>query len=212
MRLLILNFVSRLIGCHELLLLSFYSYLQRYLTSHQQDVTRVLAYVVQGCHELVPPEELVPVIKTITHNFITERCSNEQITVGLNSVREILARVPSILLESGMADLVQDLSMYGKKQHKSVMVAAHSILNFVRANHPSLLARKDRGKFHNMNAVPARFGESKVSNSVPGAFLLDAYERGDILISTDGEIMWKEDLEADEDEEESEAWQDVEGE
>ncbi len=209
-RLLILNFVSRLIGCHHLLLLSFYSYLQRYLTSHQQDVTRVLAYIVQGCHELVPPEELVPVMKTIAHNFITERCSNEQITVGLNTVREILARVPSILLEEGMEDLVQDLSMYGKKQHKSVMVAAHAILNFVRATHPNLLARKDRGKFHDPNAMPSRFGEQKVSTSVPGADLLDAYERGDILISTGGEIMWKEDLEADGDEEEAEdGWEEV---
>ena len=209
-RLLILNFVSRLIGCHQLVLLSFYSYLQRYLTSHQQDVTRVLAYIVQGCHELVPPEELLPVLKTIAHNFITERCSNEQITVGLNTVREIMARVPSILLEDGMEDLVQDLSMYGKKNHKSVMVAAHAILNFVRATHPTLLSKKDRGKFHNPNAVPAAFGEMRVTTSVPGADLLDAYERGEILISEDGEIAWKEDLDAEEEEEmEEEGWEEM---
>ena len=49
-KLLIMNFVSRLIGCHKLVLLSFYSYLQRYLTSHQQEVTKILAYLIQGNH------------------------------------------------------------------------------------------------------------------------------------------------------------------
>ena len=103
--------------------------------------------------------------------------------------------------------------MYGKKQHKSVMIAAHSILNFILVTHPSLLAKKDRGKFHNPNIVPARYGEQKVSTSVPGAELLDAYERGEILISTDGEIMWKEDLEAEAEEgeggDDDEGWEDV---
>jgi protein SDA1 len=196
-RLLVMNFVSRLIGCHKLVLLSFYSYLQRYLTSHQQDVTKVLAYIVQAVHDLVPPEDLIPVIKTIAHNFVTERCTNEQMTVGLNAIREILSRAPAILLETGLEELVQDLAMYGKKQHKSVMVAAHGIINLVRATHPKLLNRKDRGKFHNPNATPATFGETHVATGVAGADLLDAYERGDILISTGGEVMWKEDLEAD---------------
>ena len=31
-----------------------------------------------------------------------------------------------------MGDFVQDLAMYGKKTHKSVMMAAHSIVNLVR--------------------------------------------------------------------------------
>lgn len=131
-KLLLMNFVSRLIGCHKLLLLSFYSFLQRYLTSHQQEVTHILAYLIQACHELVPPEEVLPVIKAIAYNFITERCSNEVVAVGINSVREILSRVPSVLREPGMDDFVQDLALYGRKTHKSVMVAAHGIVNLVR--------------------------------------------------------------------------------
>lgn len=131
-KLLLMNMISRLIGCHRLLLLSFYSYLQRYLTSHQQDVTHILAYLIQACHELVPPEDLVPVVKAIAHNFITERCSNEAITVGINSVREIFVRAPTLLREPGMGDFVQDLVMYGKKAHKSVMIAAHGMVNLVR--------------------------------------------------------------------------------
>jgi len=131
-KLLLMNFVSRLIGCHKLLLLSFYSFLQRYLTSHQQDITLILAYLIQACHELIPPEDLLPIVKAIAYNFITERCTNESIAVGINAVREIIARSPALLREPGMGDFVQDLAMYGKKTHKSVMIAAHGMVNLVR--------------------------------------------------------------------------------
>ncbi len=74
----------------------------------------------------------MPIIKTIAYNFVTDRCSNEVITVGLNALREVFQRVPALLREEGMDDFIQDIAMYGKKTHKSVMIAAHSIINFVR--------------------------------------------------------------------------------
>jgi protein SDA1 len=54
------------------------------------------------------------------------------IAVGINSVREIFSRVPSLLREPGMDDFVADLAQYGRKTHKSVMIAAHSLINLVR--------------------------------------------------------------------------------
>lgn len=48
-RLMMMNVVSRLVGQHQLLLLNFYTFAQRYLTSHQVHVTQVLAYIVQVC-------------------------------------------------------------------------------------------------------------------------------------------------------------------
>jgi protein SDA1 len=131
-KLTIMNFISRLIGCHKLIHLPFYSFLNKYLKSHQKDVTRILAYLIQGCHDLVPPEELLPVIKCIAEEFITERRSTEVIAIGINSVREIFVRAPAVLKEDGMDDFVQDLVLYGKKAHKSIMIAAHSVLNLVR--------------------------------------------------------------------------------
>lgn len=74
----------------------------------------------------------MPTIKAIAFSFITDRCSNEVIAVGINSVREILIRVPSLLLEDDMKDFIQDIVLYGKKSHKSVMIAAHGVLNLVR--------------------------------------------------------------------------------
>jgi protein SDA1 len=131
-KLLLMNFISRLIGCHKLTLLSFYSFVQKYLTSHQQNVTKILAYLIQGCHDMVPPEELAPVVRAIAYNFITEICSTEVVAVGINSVREIIVRVPALLREPGMSEFVQDLIQYSKKAHKSVMIAAHSVLNLFR--------------------------------------------------------------------------------
>jgi protein SDA1 len=80
----------------------------------------------------VPPEEVVPVLKTIAYNFNTERCTNEVVAIGINAVSEILTRLPAKLLETDIADFIQDLAQYGRKTHKSVMVAAHSVDNFVR--------------------------------------------------------------------------------
>ena len=82
-KLLAINFVTRLVGNHELLLLNLYPFLRRYMGGHQRDVTQILAYTVQSCHETVPPEEVHSLLQTIAHNFITERCSGEQIAVGI---------------------------------------------------------------------------------------------------------------------------------
>lgn len=57
-KLLMMNFISRVVGAHRLLLLSFYSHLQRYIASQQREVTHILAYLVQACHDLVPPDEV----------------------------------------------------------------------------------------------------------------------------------------------------------
>lgn len=100
-KLLMLRLVSRLIGRHRLLLLQFYPYVLRYLTSHQKDkIGEILAMIIESCHDLVPPEEIKPVIEKIITNFVTEYCGNQQITIGLNSIREILARMPLALDES----------------------------------------------------------------------------------------------------------------
>ena len=85
-----MNMISRLVGSHQLQLLSFYNLVQRYLNSHQREVTVILAYLVQASHELVPPDEMVPVIKTIANNFVADRCDEEVIAVGLNALREVI--------------------------------------------------------------------------------------------------------------------------
>ena len=81
-RLTVMNFVSRLISVHQLLLLDFYSFLQKYYQPHQQDVTQILAITAQACHIHVPPEVIEPAVRAIANNFVSDHCSAEAMTVG----------------------------------------------------------------------------------------------------------------------------------
>ncbi|RLN57782.1 hypothetical protein BBJ28_00004904 [Nothophytophthora sp. Chile5] len=171
-KLLMMNFIGRVLGFHKLVVLPFYPLLQRYLQSHQQSVTAILAYLVQSCHDEIPPEELLPVVKSIAHNFITERCTSEVIAVGINAVRELFRRVPLLLECEGMDVLVSDLVQYNRARDKTIVMAARGVLNLIREVHPALLKRKERGKFHDAAAKPRRFGELVAIEGVDGAELL----------------------------------------
>jgi protein SDA1 len=193
-KLLMMNFVTRIVGNHELLLLPLYPLLQRYMGGTQRDVTAILAYTVQACHSLVPPDEIYAILKTVAHNFITERCSGEQMAVGINACRAICARVPSVLSKEDAKDsiaagssttmdvdaFVRDLAAYSKHRDRSVSIAGKSWINFIREVYPSLLAGKDRGSIgsalHRAGEKPLRYGEQRVASGVQGADLLLEYE------------------------------------
>jgi protein SDA1 len=188
-KLLMINFITRLVGNHRLSLLGLYPFLQRYMGGQQRDVTAILAYSVQACHELVPPNEIHGILKTIAHNFITERCTGEQMAVGVNAARAICARVPSVLaVENGLEDSVafdieafaRDLAAYSKHRDRSVMIAGKAWTNFIRQVHPGLLQGKHRGlagtSLHRAGIKPLQFGEVQISSGVEGADLLAAYE------------------------------------
>ena len=141
-KLMIMNLISRLIGAHELQLINFYSYIAKYLQPHQTDVTKILQFAAQSTHKLVPSNELEPVLKAITYNFVTDRNSSEAITVGLNAIREICARNSDVMSE----DLLQDLVEYQKYKNKNVSSAAKSLIHLYRIKNPNLLKRKYRGR------------------------------------------------------------------
>merc|ERR1712238_70418 len=180
---------------------TLYPFLQKYMGGHQKDVTGILAYTVQACHVHVPPDEVYGILKTIAHNFVTERCSEEQRAVGINSIRAICSRTPSVLsLEDSKESLsssdtnaivhanhafdveafVRDISAYSNHRDRSVSIAGKSYTNFIRETHPTLLQGKNRGlkgsALHRAKAQPMRYGQHKVSHGVEGADLLVEYE------------------------------------
>lgn len=108
-KLMTLDVVSRLIGLHNLFLFNFYPYIQRFLQPHQRgeiitlckknflynfllyfnicfflfsEVIKLLQFVAQASHELVPPDVLEPVLKTLVNNFVTERNSADVMAIG----------------------------------------------------------------------------------------------------------------------------------
>lgn len=169
-KLMHLDVISRLVGIHELFLFSFYPYVTRFMQPHQRQVTRILQFVAQASHELVPGEVIEPVLKSIANNFITERNSSDVMAIGLNAVRAICNRCPLAMSE----DLLRDLTLYKSYKEKSVMMAARSLITLYREQLPALLHRKDRGRLTEAQAElkPKQFGEVLALDHVPGASVL----------------------------------------
>lgn len=174
-RLLMLHLVARLIGRHQLQLLNFYPYVLKYLQPAQQEVTKVLAALVEASHAQVPPEEVRPVVLHIIRYFVSEACAAEVIEVGLNAIREICARSVNILTEDELTDLVN----FRKFKNKGVSMAARSLINAYRELHPQLLHRSlqgreavmalSRGELH----API-YGENEAATRIDGLELLTA--------------------------------------
>eukprot|EP00049_Salpingoeca_infusionum_P011486 m.199465 g.199465 ORF g.199465 m.199465 type:complete len:726 (+) comp14947_c0_seq1:78-2255(+) len=195
-KMMMINFISRLIGIHELILLNFYPFLQGYLKPHQSDVTMLLTYLAQAAHPLVPADALESVLLTIANNFVSERSSPESIAVGLNSIREICTRCPLAMTEALLGDLVQ----YRSHKHKSVVMASRSLIQAFRELNPSILPKKERGRPTGEATEALQYGQSQVATIVPGAELLSMYteavEAGELVDEDDGwEVASDEDSE-----------------
>lgn len=169
-KLLHLDVISRLIGIHELFIFSFYPHVTRFLQPHQRQVTRIIQFAAQAAHELVPPEVIQPINKTIANNFVTERNSSDVMAIGLNAIREVCQRCPLSMDE----DLLRDLVMYKNYKDKSVMMAARSLIGLYREQLPTLLHKKDRGRPTEATAElePKKYGESKAVDFISGAEVL----------------------------------------
>ncbi|XP_050465864.1 protein SDA1 homolog [Cataglyphis hispanica] len=169
-KLMTLDVVSRLIGLHSLFLLNFYPYIQRFLQPHQREVTKLLQFIAQASHELVPPDVLEPVLNTLVNNFITERNSADVMAIGLNTVREICTRCPLAMNEV----LLEDLTRYKQYKERSVMMAARSLIGTFRRIMPDLLRKKDRGRPTEANIMikSSKYGEIQANEFIPGAEVL----------------------------------------
>ncbi|WKY09610.1 hypothetical protein Q1695_002178 [Nippostrongylus brasiliensis] len=176
---------ARVIGVHRLHILSFYSYLHRYLQPKQRDVTRILLYAAQACHEMVPPDTVEQLVRTIANNFVTDRNSPEAITVGINAIREIFANCPFAATE----ELLRDLAEYKTYKNKNVSMAARALITLFRAVNPKLLARRDRGRPTDGDDEREFVGFAKpaVAEFVPGAEVLEEQHEENGEMEVDGD-------------------------
>ncbi|CAM8998534.1 unnamed protein product [Rhodiola kirilowii] len=161
-----LKVLARTIGLHGLIVLNFYPFLQKYVRPDQRDITNLLAVAVQACHDMVPPDAVQPMFKQILNQFVHDRSCPEATAVGLNVVREICLRIPLLMTE----ELLQDLVQYenDKPHGKAVSAAYRSLKMLFRKICPSLLKKKDRGRPTDPNAKPKAYGECTVISSVTG--------------------------------------------
>lgn len=169
-KVLILDVISRLIGLHQLILLNFYPFIQRFLQPHQKEVTKLLLFVAQASHDLVPPDVLEPILHTLVNNFVTERNTSDVMAIGLNAVRELCAKCPLAMNQ----DLLRDLVQYRNYRDRSVNMAARSLIHLYRTSLPELLHKRDRGKptESTLELKVKNFGEVDAKDYIPGAEIL----------------------------------------
>ncbi|KAH9513945.1 Protein SDA1 [Bulinus truncatus] len=182
-KLMMIDLISRLIGVHKLILLNFYPFMKRFIQPHQREVTRLLLYLAQGSHDVVPPDAMEEVLMTIANNFIAERNSSEVMAVGLNAVREICLRCPLAMSE----DLLRDLVQYKLHRDKAVMMAARSLIQLFRHTNPELLHRRDRGRptEAQQELKIMKYGELGTKTFVPGAEVLPEKEEKQVEAEKD---------------------------
>lgn len=182
-KIMTLDVISRLIGLHSLFLFNFYPYIQRFIQPHQREVTRVLQFAAQASHELLPPDALESLLKTIANNFITERNSSDVMAIGLNAVREICARCPLAMNE----DLLGDLAQYKTYRDRAVMMAARGLIHLFRTSRPELLHKKDRGRPTEATEElkSKQYAEIDAKDYIPGAEVLLKKETNEVEINSD---------------------------
>ena len=138
----------------QLIVLNFYSFLQRYLQPFQKgvsmrsfflisflchaEVTLVLTYTAQATHDLVPSDTIEPLIAAIANSFVSERSSPESIAVGFGDTRlfmcvpnhdDRLNAIREICVRCPLAmneDLLSDLVQY--KAHRDKSTHVHAVL------------------------------------------------------------------------------------
>ncbi|KAH7101085.1 protein required for actin cytoskeleton organization and cell cycle progression [Auriculariales sp. MPI-PUGE-AT-0066] len=221
-KILFLQLLSRVMGAHKLCVLGFYTYIVRYLTYHQLQVTLILVSLAQSVHDLTPPDALQPVLAKLAHEFVHPGVGPEVIAAGINAIREVCRRQPWAMDE----DLLGDLVAYRKSRDKGVVTAARGLLALYREVNPGLLQRRERGKEASMGtnvagrALP--YGHApKPMERIEGLELLEEHlnrlraEEGSDAEGGDGEgdeNAWKDwDVESDSESEssEEEGWIDV---
>jgi protein SDA1 len=176
-KLLVLQLVTRLVGLHQLTLVSFYTWILKFLSPKQASVTGYLACLAQASHTQVPPDLLVPCIQRIANEFVSEASASEVCSAGLNAIREICARQPLAMVDT----LLQDLVMYRKSKDKGTMMAAKGLLSLYRDKDPEKLKKRDRGKeaalgLRSVDKKELRFGEQQTDGDVVGIELLEAWK------------------------------------
>ncbi|KAK1443022.1 hsda/sda1-related protein [Babesia gibsoni] len=160
-KLTLLHLVSVIIARHRLLLPNFYSYILKYINHKQRLVTKVLAIAAQSVHSEIPGDIVDPVIKQVLDQFVSEDRSNEVITVGINTIREIASRSPYLL----KGETISQINDFRNVKSKPVSMATKSFINLYREEAPELLHPTLRGREAGTKLCNAKKGVKLTASS-----------------------------------------------
>ncbi|GAA5990987.1 hypothetical protein JCM11641_007729 [Rhodosporidiobolus odoratus] len=171
-KVLIMQLFGRVCGTFKLTVPAFYSYILKYLTHHQLQITQILVALAQSIHDQIPAghhneedeydqasieqdDPLYPVLRKLAHEFVHSGVAPEVNSAGLNAITEICRRQPLAM----SPDLLEDLVEYRKSKDKGVMVSARGLLQLYREVDPNMLKRRERGKVASLAMQAERKGE-----------------------------------------------------
>ncbi|SNX87997.1 related to SDA1 - required for normal organization of the actin cytoskeleton; required for passage through Start [Melanopsichium pennsylvanicum] len=172
----LMQLLSRVMGAHKLCVLSFYSYVVKYLAPHQQHITHILVSLAQSVHDQTPPDVIIPVVRKLSDAFVHPGVSSEVVAAGINSIREICRRQPWAMEDT----LLEDLISYRRSKDKGVCAASRGLLALYREVNPALLKKKERGKMGSLavqqgqTATPFGVDQQEV-HGIQGIHLLEKH-------------------------------------
>lgn len=167
-RLLCLDLATRVMQTHKLIIVPFYEYVLPYLRPSQRDVSSLLAFTVRACHDLVPPNLVTAILRSIADGFVWNNVSTEIVTSGLNAMREMCVRCPLAMPDDLLDSLIED---YKSHKDRPAREAARSLLNLYRNINPAVLRKKNRGKEGSMRSNAIRlptYGQQKIFTTLEG--------------------------------------------
>jgi protein SDA1 len=185
-KIIYMSLIARVIWRHNLILLPFYRSLIKYLEPKQKDVHHVLSALAESVHEVVPEDEIETLVKHIIEHFVNDRCSEFTMTIGLNTLREIFKKLPSIITE----EMMLYLTTYYEYRNKNVSRAAKSVINYVREYNRDLLPKKFRGKERHDGEEEEEENEEG-GKRIPGVEFLE--QKGNVHVEID-RILTEEDF------------------
>jgi protein SDA1 len=168
LKLVLMRLISRVIGRHKLFINNFFSYMQIYINPSQKDLAMIFACIIETCHEHTPPEELEPLVNKLFDNFVCEVLPANQVTIGLNCLREICERAPYVMNKTYL-QIVQNLKEY---KNKSVKNAARAVINLYKEINSNVLGIYDRNEDKEII-----YGQTKVNDTIDGIELLKKHEK-----------------------------------
>ncbi|CAK60340.1 unnamed protein product (macronuclear) [Paramecium tetraurelia] len=175
-KLAMMHLISRLIHRHKLLLIPFYTYIQKHLYPNSKDVAKLFAYLAESIHDQIPKEDLQPTIRHLIDQFVNDRCQELTLTMGLRGIYEILQKHPKILDKENITYLIH----YIKYKNRNVSQAARSILNHFKDTNPQLLDKRLRGsKWKSTEELDGEFDDNfiqQITVGIDGADLLQQEE------------------------------------
>lgn len=167
LKLALMRLIGRVIGRHKLYISNFYSFMLSHLSANQSELNVIFAALIEACHDMIPPSDLDPIINKLFDNFISETLPAPLVTIGLNTLREIIERSPYVLKK----EYITQVELLKEYKNKSAANAARALINCIKEINSNVLDIYD--KTAEKDIV---YGQSKVTNSIEGIDLLKKHE------------------------------------